>query len=54
MFVLFVLCLPHTARDSAMRRDFLVFKNRQIGYLENVTENLLIFQVLHSSTFHIC
>ncbi len=40
-------------RDSAMRCDYLVFKSRQICYLENLFENFITFQLLDSSTFHI-
>ena len=36
-----------------MRRDFLVFKSRQICSLENFIENFLTLQQQDSSTFHI-
>ncbi len=43
----------HTGRDSAMRRDFLVLKSRQIHYLQSFIEKFITFQLLEPSTFHI-
>ena len=39
--------------NGPMRRDFLVFKSRQICCLENFIENFITFQLLDSSTVHI-
>ena len=43
----------HTGRHSAMRRDSLVFKSRQICSLDSFIENSITFQLLQSATFHI-
>ena len=40
----------HTGCDSAMRRDFLVFKSREICSSETFIKSFITFQLLDSST----
>ncbi len=43
----------NTGRNSAMRRDSLVFKSRQICSWENFIGNFITFELLNSSACHI-